>query len=143
MTDSQMPNKKRHHGHNIKRFREILGIKQETLAYELGDDWNQKKISLMEQKETIQDDLLAQVARILKIPVEAIDNFNEEQTINIITNTFNNQDGIWYHNNENCTFHPIEKLVQLHEEKVALYERIIQEKEDMMRQLQPLIKGKS
>ncbi len=30
----------------------MLGIKQEALAFELGDDWNQKKVSLLEQKET-------------------------------------------------------------------------------------------
>ncbi len=32
-----------HQGRNVKRFREMLGIKQEALALELGDDWNQKK----------------------------------------------------------------------------------------------------
>ena len=42
-----------HEGRNVKRIREMLGIKQETLAYELGDDWNQKKISLLEQKEPL------------------------------------------------------------------------------------------
>jgi len=63
-----------HQGRNIKRFREMLGIKQEALAYELGEDWNQKKISLLEQKELIENNILAQVAKILKVPVEAIIN---------------------------------------------------------------------
>jgi hypothetical protein len=31
-----------HQGRNVKRFREMLGLK-EALAFELGDDWNQKK----------------------------------------------------------------------------------------------------
>ena len=39
-----------HKGRNIKRFREMLGIKQDVLAAELGDDWNQQKVSLLEQK---------------------------------------------------------------------------------------------
>ena len=39
-----------HQGRNVKRFREMLGIKQEALAFELGDDWNQKKISLRNRK---------------------------------------------------------------------------------------------
>lgn len=43
MTHKDMPNKKIHQGRNIKRFREMLGIKQDALAYELGEDWNQKK----------------------------------------------------------------------------------------------------
>jgi transcriptional regulator with XRE-family HTH domain len=42
-----------HEGRNVKRFREMLGIKQEALAYELGDGWSQKKISLLEQKSQI------------------------------------------------------------------------------------------
>ncbi len=57
-------NEKIHQGRNVKRFREMLGIKQEALASELGDDWNQKKISLLEQKETIETDLLS---RLLKL----------------------------------------------------------------------------
>lgn len=39
-----------HQGRNIKRFREMLGIKQEVLAFDLGDHWTQKKISLLEKK---------------------------------------------------------------------------------------------
>ena len=54
-------NEKIHQGRNVKRFREMFGIKQEALAIALGDDWNQKKISLLEQTETIEDDLLEQV----------------------------------------------------------------------------------
>src|SRR5258708_1642386 len=40
-----------HQGRNIKRFREMLGVKQDALAMELGDDWNQQKVSLLEQRE--------------------------------------------------------------------------------------------
>ena len=39
-----------HQGRNVKRFREMLGIKQEALAFDLGEEWNQKKISLLECK---------------------------------------------------------------------------------------------
>lgn len=39
-----------HQGRNVKRLREMLGIKQEALAYALGEEWNQKKVSLLEQK---------------------------------------------------------------------------------------------
>ena len=78
-------NEKIHMGRNVKRFREMLSIKQEAFATELGDDWNQKKVSLLEQKETIEDDLLQQVAKVLKVPVEAIKSFDEEKAINIIS----------------------------------------------------------
>ncbi|HEV7378465.1 MAG TPA: XRE family transcriptional regulator, partial [Dyadobacter sp.] len=43
-----------HHGRNIRRFREMLGLKQEGLAYELGEDWTQKRVSLLEQKEVVE-----------------------------------------------------------------------------------------
>ena len=70
-----------HQGRNVKRFREMLGIKQEALALELGDDWNQRKISLLEQKETIEPDLLEQIAKVLKVPVEAIKNLYDRLAI--------------------------------------------------------------
>ncbi|MDB5275797.1 MAG: transcriptional regulator [Ferruginibacter sp.] len=66
-------NKTIHQGRNVKRFREMLGIKQEGLAYQLGDDWNQQRISALEQKELIDDPLLEQVATLLKVPAEALE----------------------------------------------------------------------
>lgn len=133
-----MQNKKIHQGRNIKRFREMLGIKQEALAFDLGEDWNQKKISLLEQKETVEEDILEKISQILKVPVEAIENMDEEQAVNIIANTFDNGsilNGI----NHNPSFHPIDKVLQLHEEKIALYERMLKEKDEMMARLEQLI----
>ncbi len=126
-----------HQGRNVKRFREMLNIKQEALAYDLGEDWNQKKISMLEQKDVIEDSLLKQISAVLKIPVEAFQNFDEEQAINVIANTFNNNDSAigFVINNYN----PIEKIIQLHEEKIALYERMLKEKEEMMVRLEKLI----
>lgn len=43
-----------HQGRNVKRFREMLGIKQEALAHELGEDWSQKRVSLLESKVELQ-----------------------------------------------------------------------------------------
>lgn len=127
-----------HQGRNVKRFREMLGIKQEALAYELGEDWNQKKISLLEQKESIEPPLLEQISGALHIPVEAFKNFDEEQAVNFISNSFDNG-AIGYQKNDTCTFHPIEKIVQLHEEKIALYERMLKEKDEMMARLEKLV----
>lgn len=110
-----------HEGRNIKRFREMLGIKQEALALELGDDWNQRKISLLEQKETVEPELLQQISSVLKIPVEAFQNFDEEQAINIISNTVNNNDNASGNSlfNHYPTFNPIDKIVELYEKLVA------------------------
>ncbi|MGG7549494.1 helix-turn-helix transcriptional regulator [Chryseobacterium arthrosphaerae] len=134
MSYTDMQNKKIHQGRNIKRFREMLGIKQEALAFELGDDWNQKKVSLLEQKETVESDILAQVAKILKVPAEAIENFDEEQAVNIISNTVNNNDNATGNSlySYQPTFNPIDKMVEL-------YERMLQQQKEMIEKLQKLI----
>ena len=127
-----------HQGRNIKRFREMLGIKQEALAFELGEEWNQKKISLLEQKEEVDTPLLEQISQVLHIPVEAFKNFDEEQAVNVISNTFNDNAAVI---NNNPTFHPIDQLMKLHDEKIALYERMLKEKDEMMARLEKLIGG--
>jgi len=130
-----------HEGRNVKRFREILGIKQDALAYELGEGWNQQKISLLEQKETIELPLLKQISSAMKVPVEAFQNFDDEQAVNIISNTFDNcnQPASFFYNS---TINPIEQIIKLHEEKIALYERMLKEKDQMMDRLEKLIKEK-
>jgi transcriptional regulator with XRE-family HTH domain len=127
-----------HQGRNVKRFREMLNIKQEALAYDLGEDWNQKKISMLEQKDVIEENLLKQISAVLKIPVEAFQNFDEEQAINIISNTFGDNACVG-NPNSTFTFNTIEELKKLHEEKIALYERMLKEKDEMMVRLEKLI----
>jgi len=135
-TTDNMPNKV-HEGRNIKRFREMLGIKQETLAQELGDDWTQSKVSHLETKDIVDPAILEQVAKVLKVPVEAIKNFDEEAAINIVANTVNNHDNatgnslfMYY-----PTFNPIDKIVQLYDEKIALYERMLKEKDELLNKM--------
>ena len=131
-------NEKIHHGRNIKRFREMMGIKQEALAFSLGPDWSQKKISLLEQKEEVEEELLRQVGEILRIPVEAFQNFDEEQAVNIISNTFNKEAFI-ANSGGTFQFNPLEEIKKLHEEKIALYERMLKEKDEMMARLEKLL----
>lgn len=133
MIDTDMQNKKIHQGRNIKRFREMLGIKQEALAFELGDEWNQKKISLLEQKEIVETDILEQVAKILKVPAEAIENFDEDQAVNIISNTFTSNDASTLNAvNIQPTFNPLDKMVEL-------YERMLEQQKEMIEKLERLI----
>ena len=132
-----------HEGRNVKRFREMLGIKQEALANDLGDDWNQQRISLLEQKETIDAALLQQVSTVLKIPVEAFQNFDEEQAVNIIASTFSLDNGsIFNAHNTNPVFNPVETILRLHEKKIALYERMLKEKDELMLRLEKLVERK-
>jgi len=50
MTNTANP-KNINQGRNVKRFREMMQMKQDALAYELGEDWNQQKVSILEQKK--------------------------------------------------------------------------------------------
>lgn len=132
-----------HQGRNVKRFREMLGIKQEGLALELGEEWNQRKISLLEQKDVIDTELLEQVAKALNVPVEAIRNFDEEKAVNIIANTFTDEAAA-YVENYKCTFNPIDKWLETLENNKRLYEQLIKEKEEQITLLKRLMdeKGK-
>ncbi|MCD8540652.1 MAG: helix-turn-helix domain-containing protein [Leadbetterella sp.] len=128
-----------HEGRNIKRFREMLGIKQDALAWQLGEDWNQQRISLLEQKETVDPALLKQISEVMKIPVEAFKNFDEEHAVNIIANTYSFQD---FKDNAVASgfsfqpsFNPIDKMVEL-------YERMLQQQKEMIEKLERLIEGR-
>jgi len=122
MTNADMP--KVHEGRNVKRFREMLGVKQEALAAGLGDDWSQKKVSLLEQKETIEREILDQVAKVLKVSPEAIRSFSEEAA-NHFFNTFYDHSGFNYQ----CTFNPLDKVMELYE-RLLTSER---EKNDLLK----------
>lgn len=121
------PSHKVHHGRNIKRLREMLGVKQEYMAREL--NLTQQAISKLEQKDVVEDDILDKISKVLNVPVDAIKNLNEEATFNIIANSYHdNASSVNY----NCNFNPIDKIVELYErlvavekEKVAMLERLL------------------
>ncbi|EHQ26604.1 helix-turn-helix domain-containing protein [Mucilaginibacter paludis] len=120
-----------HIGRKIGRIRELRGIKQEVLAAELGV--SQQTVSRMEQSETIEDDVLEKVAKILGVSKEAIDNFSEDAVVNYFNNTFHGSNhGPFYH----CTFNPLDKLLEMVEENKKLYERLLaseKEKLDLLK----------
>jgi len=130
-----------HEGRNIKRFREMMSIKQEALALELGDDWSQRKISLLEQKEIVDPTVLEQVAKALKVPVEAIKNFDEEAAIFNIQNNFDGSTlnhSSNYQYNYQPSFNPLDKWAEEISENRKLYERLLQaekEKTELLKQL--------
>jgi transcriptional regulator with XRE-family HTH domain len=135
---------KAHHGRNIKRIREILGIKQEALALTLGNDWTQRRISLLEQKEEVEDHIIEEISAALKISAEAIKKFNDESAINIVSNSFSDfhDHSVASAMNYQCNFNPIDKIIQLFEEKeklyqekIELYERMLKDKEEMIERL--------
>lgn len=130
-----------HQGRNIKKFREMLGIKQEALALELGDDWSQKKVSQLEAKEQIDDAILEQVSKVLRIPKETLENLDAQEAVVNIQNNYdgsnNNGANSVGANNINATynFNPIEKIMEL-------YERMLKQHETLIERLEQLLKEK-
>ena len=135
-----MTEKTIHEGRNVKRIREILGIKQEALAAELG--LSQQAISALEQKEVIDEKILTDVSKALKVPVEAIKNMTDDSAANFI-NTFNDHS---INNaplgNFQCTFNPLEKYVEAMEENKKLYERLLQTEREKVALLERLVEKK-
>lgn len=119
-----------------------MGIKQDALALELGEDWTQKKISILESRDEIEKPILEKIARILNIPVEVIKNFDTEQAIQNINNVFHD-------NAIQNQFNPIEKIIELYDdkilslyqEKITLYERMLDDKEKLIQRLEALLKA--
>lgn len=115
-----------HQGQNVRRFRELKGMKQDALAREL--DTTQQNISLIEQSETIDEKMLEKVAGALGVTIDAIKTFNDEAVINIISNTFNDEASA-YSLNYKCSFNPIDKIVEL-------YDALLKEKEERIKMLE-------
>ncbi|SIT96369.1 DNA-binding transcriptional regulator, XRE-family HTH domain [Epilithonimonas bovis DSM 19482] len=118
-------------GRKITRIRELRGMKQEALAFELGV--SQQTVSNMEKSSVIEDDLLAKVANILGVTPEAIENFSEEAVFNIINNTF--QDSSSNNNNYFCTINPLDKIIEL-------YERLLEAEKSKIEYLENILKDK-
>jgi len=144
MTTTAMPNENVHEGKNIKRFREMMGLKQEALAEKLGEDWTQKKVSLLESKETVEPDILERVAKALNVPVKAIQSFDEERAITIIQNNYDGSNSnvenvvTGYH----CNFNPIEKWLEVLEENKKLYNELLKSERDKIALLEKLLAEK-
>jgi len=117
-----------HIGRKISKIRELRGMKQETLAAELGV--SQQTVSKIEQSEEVENEALSQIAKVLGVTPDAIKSFSEDGIINYF-NTFNdNSFNNGAYNAFSCNFNPIEKVVELYErllqserEKVELLKR--------------------
>lgn len=125
-----------HIGKNIRRIREIRGIKQEVLANELGI--SHQAVSKMEQSAQIDEDKLQEVARILGVSPEVIKNFNEDVAINNFSNTYENSNVTMV----NYQFNPIEKFLEVLEENKQLYERMLETERSKVKLLEALLKEK-
>lgn len=125
--------KKSNHGANVRRWREWRNINQDVLAEQIGV--SQATLSGYEKKDKLEQDILDKIAKALDIPVEAITELDQGASINIISSTFQDSSAVNHY-----TFNPIEKIVELYDEKIALYERMLKDKEEAISLLQEVLK---
>ncbi|MFH6993428.1 helix-turn-helix domain-containing protein [Flavobacterium sp. FlaQc-48] len=130
--------KQNHMGRKISRIRELKDMKQEALAQAMGT--NQQTVSILENTEEIDDEKLKEVAKALGISVEAIKNFSDEGVINYFNsfNNFNDNSSL----NSQCTFNPLDKLMESVDENKKLYERLLKSEQDKIEYLEKLLKAK-
>ena len=119
-----------HIGRNIRRIRELRGWKQEMLATAM--NVSQQMISKIEQCEEVDNDTLEKIADILQVDADKILSYNDDDVIYNIQNNYegsNNKgaNGSFY----NCSFNPIDKIVELFDENKKLYERLLQAEKEI------------
>ena len=130
--------KPRHIGRNISRIRELRDMKQEALAQAIGT--TQQSISIIEGSESVDDEKLKAIAEALGVPADVIRNFSEDAVFNIIGNTYHNDSASI--KNNNCTFNPLDKLLEAFEENKKLYERLVEAEKEKVALLEKLLSEK-
>ncbi|WP_337964633.1 helix-turn-helix transcriptional regulator [uncultured Flavobacterium sp.] len=125
--------KPKHIGRNISRIRELRGMKQEALAEAIG--LSQQTVSSIEGSEEVETKKLIEIAKVLGVTVEAIENFSEESVFNYFNTYYDTKDSVINAGNYNCTFNPLDKVIEL-------YERLVQVEKDKNEYLENLLKGK-
>lgn len=135
-----------HQGHNVRRIRMALGVKQETLAREL--NLTQQAVSLIEQKKTIEPAMLQKIAKCLNIEPALIEEL-EDDPVSILVENNNFESGSVGNialgqdvSDFNNTYHPADKILELCNEKTALYERMLQIEKEKVDYLEQLLKKK-
>jgi transcriptional regulator with XRE-family HTH domain len=129
---------KSHMGRKILRIRELRGMKQEVLAEAMGI--SQQTVSNLENSEEVDDKRLKDVAAALGVSLEGLKNFSDEAVINYISTYNDNSAGPFGPNgNFQCTFNPLDKVVELFEEKEKLYERLLEAEKQKNSYLEKLL----
>ncbi|RZJ63585.1 MAG: XRE family transcriptional regulator [Flavobacterium sp.] len=123
-----------HLGRKISRIRELRGMKQDALAAELGI--SQQAVSKLEQSEEIEESTLEKVATVLGVSSEAIKNYSDEAVINNIQNNYDGTNS--FNSYHECTFNPLDKLIQALEANKELYERLLASEKEKVE----ILKGK-
>lgn len=147
METEDITTKRVNQGANIRKIRQMVGMKQDVLAKELGI--TQQSISSIEQKREIDKETLIKIATILKVSPKIIEEMDDSPISVVIENNFENgshnyESGIGYVNelNDNKIVHPIEKILELSKENTTLYERMITIEKEKVALLEQLLNAR-
>lgn len=134
-------------GANVRKIRQILGLKQDFLAQELGV--TQQVVSRWEQKRELDESTVARIASVLHVSPKIIQEMEENSpSICIENNTFefesgsvNNVSGYIDSQNDSKIIHPVDKIIELSKENVSLYERMLAAEKEKVALLEQLLKA--
>lgn len=137
-------------GANVRKIRQILGLKQDFLAQELGV--TQQIVSRWEQRRELDESTVSRIASVLHVSPKIIQEMEENSTsICIENNTFDFESGSNSHvvngfsdvetQNDNTIIHPVDKIIELSKENVSLYERLLSAEKEKVVLLEQLLKS--
>lgn len=138
-----------HQGANVRRLRNIMGVKQSSLAEMLGT--TQQKVSRIESQRVIEKDTLLQIANILNVSPKTIEELDENPlSIVIENNNFETGYGSISNtaiiqndqNNENTINNPLDKIMELNKQTTDLFERMLAVEKEKSALLEQLLKKK-
>lgn len=131
-------------GANVRKLRQIMGMKQDTMAELLNT--NQQTVSRIEQKKILDEDTIAKIANILHVSPKIIQELEENaNSIVIENNTFqagSSNVGVVESQRDNIVNHPIDKIMELSKEHASLYERMLVIEKEKVALLEQLLKEK-
>jgi transcriptional regulator with XRE-family HTH domain len=101
-----------HLGNNVKRIREIIGMKQFALAEACG--WSQQQMSKLENSDLIDDGTLDIIASNLGVNIEFVKSFREDKAIyNIQNNNVFRENSSTQHFKPILNNSPVDQIVNL------------------------------
>lgn len=132
-------------GANVRKLRQIMGMKQDTMAELL--EASQQTVSRIEQKKVIDEETLTKIANILNVSPKIIQELEESvNSIVIENNTFqagsSNVGIVEQDNVDNKVIHPVDKIIELSKEHASLYERMLALEKEKVTLLEKLLKEK-
>lgn len=124
-------------GRKVEKVRNLMGLTQQQIADELGI--SKQSYSKLEQKDLIEPERLNQIAKVLGVTVEGLNNLNEDNVLICNqyisdTATFTNSQ-VAVQMSEFTVNNPIDKIVEL-------YERLLKNERETVEQLLSQIKEK-